>query len=474
MSNLNLSLTGITSGSVVKAEHVSQSINALTGAEPYNITLSGSVNLTGSLVTGSLTGSFLGTGSYSDFALEASQSVSSSMADTSITSSYALEASESISSSYAISGSLSRFANEASQSISSSYALTATSADSVGGGGYVWKDETTYITASLPASMSQAWLDTDGKIGTKTGIDNNTFIEFPNTTDVNLKTSGGTYSFTQGSLNTAGNIEVNSGAAANGITVGNVTSSVNVSSSVIQASTKVTSSAFSSSNASQTLTIGPNDIKFDRADNTSYIHQVGSGGKLQLGIGTSTSANANLIISSSGNDNYGNSVLLSKGALLASHDAIPSSSAEPVLLSRFGSTAQAFHDTIKIQPQTSTATSLDLLQFSPTDLFGSNLAYVMFLEAKVLINTGDFSSCATYTMDGKFSATGQVGADPVISGTIGESGTQLGTVPGSITVTLNTAGVADQYIRIRVASSTGTSITYNGQVDYWIYYAASE
>ena len=63
MSNLNLSLTGITSGSVVKAEHVSQSINALTGAEPYNITLSGSVNLTGSLVTRSLTGSFLGTGS---------------------------------------------------------------------------------------------------------------------------------------------------------------------------------------------------------------------------------------------------------------------------------------------------------------------------------------------------------------------------------------------------------------------------
>jgi RPA family protein len=46
-------------------------------------------------------------------------------------------------------------------------------------------------------------------------------------------------------------------------------------------------------------------------------------------------------------------------------------------------------------------------------------------------------------------------------------------VPGTITVTLNTAGVADQYVRIRVASSTGTSITYNGQVDYWIYYQAS-
>jgi len=50
-----LSKTGITTGQTVETWHVTQSIDAFTGAEAYDITLSGSLDVTGSLgVTGSI------------------------------------------------------------------------------------------------------------------------------------------------------------------------------------------------------------------------------------------------------------------------------------------------------------------------------------------------------------------------------------------------------------------------------------
>jgi hypothetical protein len=45
-----LSKTGITSGSKVEAWHVTQSIDAFTGVEAYDITLSGSLTVTGSVI----------------------------------------------------------------------------------------------------------------------------------------------------------------------------------------------------------------------------------------------------------------------------------------------------------------------------------------------------------------------------------------------------------------------------------------
>ena len=63
-----LSNSGITSLGTVRPGHVSQSVDALTGAEAYDITISGSLTLTGSFnftpgLTGSFTGSFTGDGS---------------------------------------------------------------------------------------------------------------------------------------------------------------------------------------------------------------------------------------------------------------------------------------------------------------------------------------------------------------------------------------------------------------------------
>jgi hypothetical protein len=61
-----LSKTGITDGSTIQVGHVTQSIDALTGTVAYDIKISGSLNLTGSVTsfngfTGSFTGSYLGT-----------------------------------------------------------------------------------------------------------------------------------------------------------------------------------------------------------------------------------------------------------------------------------------------------------------------------------------------------------------------------------------------------------------------------
>ena len=54
MANI-LSNTGIVTGQTVEALQVSQSVDAFTGAKPYDITISGSLTLTGSfLQTGSV------------------------------------------------------------------------------------------------------------------------------------------------------------------------------------------------------------------------------------------------------------------------------------------------------------------------------------------------------------------------------------------------------------------------------------
>tara|TARA_R110000737_G_scaffold33387_1_gene51651 strand:+ start:451 stop:1368 length:918 start_codon:yes stop_codon:yes gene_type:complete len=51
-----LSKSGISTSATIAAWHVTQSIDALTGNSAYNITISGSLNLTGSNVTGSFSG----------------------------------------------------------------------------------------------------------------------------------------------------------------------------------------------------------------------------------------------------------------------------------------------------------------------------------------------------------------------------------------------------------------------------------
>jgi hypothetical protein len=86
---LTLSKSGITTGQTVETWHVTQSIDAFTGTDAYNISLSGSFNMTGSIngtpgLINNLTASYAITASY---AVSSSVAVSSSHA---ITASYAM------------------------------------------------------------------------------------------------------------------------------------------------------------------------------------------------------------------------------------------------------------------------------------------------------------------------------------------------------------------------------------------------
>jgi hypothetical protein len=113
-----LSKANIAQGNTIQPADVSQSVDALTGLFSYDITISGSLNLTGSIVTGStanftsITASLFGTGSWA------------------VSSSYSISSSRAISSSYAISSSRSLAANSATT------ADSATTAAGISGQNY--------------------------------------------------------------------------------------------------------------------------------------------------------------------------------------------------------------------------------------------------------------------------------------------------------------------------------------------------
>jgi len=85
MANI-LSKSGILNGQTIQVGHVTQSIDAFTGTTAYDITLSGSLTLTGSVASlNGFTGSVLGTSSWAINSLTSNPSTSSSYA---VTSSY--------------------------------------------------------------------------------------------------------------------------------------------------------------------------------------------------------------------------------------------------------------------------------------------------------------------------------------------------------------------------------------------------
>ena len=105
--------TGITTGQTIQPGHVTQSVDALTGTSAYDIKISGSLTLTGSVSSlNGFTGNLAGTSSWASNAVLATTATSASYAQTATSSSYAL------------SGSYSTTA------VSASYASTASSANS--------------------------------------------------------------------------------------------------------------------------------------------------------------------------------------------------------------------------------------------------------------------------------------------------------------------------------------------------------
>ena len=119
---LVLSKTGITTSNTVEAWHVTQSVDALTGAAAYNISISGSLTVTGSVVsTQGMSGSFTGSfgGNLNGTALLATSASFASTAANATSASFASTAS------YISSIASSSFATTSSYSVSSSFATTA-------------------------------------------------------------------------------------------------------------------------------------------------------------------------------------------------------------------------------------------------------------------------------------------------------------------------------------------------------------
>jgi hypothetical protein len=80
------SKSGITSGATIQPGHVTQSVDAFTGLVAYDITLSGSLKVTGSLsvsgsITGSITGNLSGNATTSTYVVSNNQNYSLNGAD---------------------------------------------------------------------------------------------------------------------------------------------------------------------------------------------------------------------------------------------------------------------------------------------------------------------------------------------------------------------------------------------------------
>jgi len=134
---ITLSNSGISDSSTIRAAHISQSIDALTGAAAYDLKISGSLNLTGSVQSqNGFTGSLFGTSSFatsasvsvsSSRALSASYSIISDAATTSTSASYSLTAT---SASFATTASFASSLSPSATVVSASYATTASFASS--------------------------------------------------------------------------------------------------------------------------------------------------------------------------------------------------------------------------------------------------------------------------------------------------------------------------------------------------------
>lgn len=122
-----LSLTGIVTGLPVEAHHVSQSIKALTGADAYDISISGSLGVVGTTTLQTVSGSDF-SGSFQGDGSRLTGITSSFITGSGVHGPYG--ANSILSSSYAVTSSFSEFATVASSSLVSNFTLTANSATS--------------------------------------------------------------------------------------------------------------------------------------------------------------------------------------------------------------------------------------------------------------------------------------------------------------------------------------------------------
>ena len=463
--------TGVTTGQPVLAAQVSQSFDAFTGAEDYDITISGSLELTGSLnisgsghLSGSLnvlegiTGSILGTASTASFVTgsdvygpyNANSVISSSHA---VTSALALDAETSSTASF-VTGSDVYGPEGANSVITSSHASTAS---------YFDIRFTSNGQGTLTASINGV-----DEYNVDLGVMTDDDVEFAEVTGSialfsRITASGGGIHTT--TLTTTGNTNLGNSTTdeLNMFAVAELTGSLTVTASITDHAL-VAYGEITASNGTQQAVLRGNDLIFDRAG-VSYVHNKNTGGTLQLGIGSGAGANAFFTISGSG-DNYGNTARVGNGTLFASYNETPSDNREPIIVTEIGNRTKVFTQRITIKNTTYSTISSnhEILTLYPSDIFGTNQKFVCRCEYTLFgVEGTDFSQCGEFHGTSAFRSGGS--GDPLIQELGTSSDTKRGNLTGTNTATMTTAGPADNYITLRISQGTTNSITYHGVIE---------
>jgi hypothetical protein len=218
---LTLSNSGISNSSTIEAAHISQSIDALTGAAAYDIKISGSLTLTGSVQSqNGFTGSLFGTSSFStlasvsissSIATSASYSINSDAAVTATSASYSLTTT---SASFATTASFASTLSPSATVVSASYAVTASHALNIPAGSPRTAQSGSVVTGTTAETLGLALTISPNTFTT------NDFIRFQARL---LRTTAGAAGMTLkiyiNTANTLNGSEVQIGSAAVGNTV---------------------------------------------------------------------------------------------------------------------------------------------------------------------------------------------------------------------------------------------------------------
>jgi len=232
--------------------------------------------------------------------------------------------------------------------------------------------------------------------------------------------------------------------------------------------------ALSSSNedGSMITVLSHNDLKFNRSDNVSYIHQEGSGdSKLQIGLGTGTGTNAHILISGSGGTQNGNAVHMMRGAVYNNNPnsagaVILDGSNSPVLTMEGQSGSGPTEVKLKIKPHTFTTvtSNFELVKFIPQTVIPGALG----MEGAIYVEYILFAEQNTYTDAGVFTGGGafkcKTAGDPRITNLGSAFNTAREDFTGTYTANIAIVDQDDSRIAIRFTTGATDTTTVRGIV----------
>jgi len=463
-----LSNTGIATGQPVEATQVSQSVDAFTGAEAYDITISGSLTVDGPQeFTGSLniSGSVLASGSM--------------IANGGFTGSLKGDADKIKTTS----------APAATHKVLMGLNVPGDTSDILIDTNFQYDVPGEELLTTASWANSASWVSSSGVYGPD-GFDTIESASYALSSSYAVTSSHAeeAASFT-GTINAS---NVNQPFATLEVTGNTDLGNNSTDTTQIQGTTKLTGSlllsaslpgnstgidmigALSSSNedGSMITVLSHNDLKFNRSDNVSYIHQEGSGdSKLQIGLGTGTGTNAHILISGSGGTQNGNAVHMMRGAVYNNNPnsagaVILDGSNSPVLTMEGQSGSGPTEVKLKIKPHTFTTvtSNFELVKFIPQTVIPGALG----MEGAIYVEYILFAEQNTYTDAGVFTGGGafkcKTAGDPRITNLGSAFNTAREDFTGTYTANIAIVDQDDSRIAIRFTTGATDTTTVRGIV----------